>query len=577
MVENVLIGAILTGLVVLLIGSRLNTALLFVGAVSICLFAGLVSSEELLRCYSNETVITLLLLLQVSSVVERTVFVPQLSKQIFSGKNHRFTFFKLSTFSLLLSSHLNNTAVVASLMGVVRNNKLHPPSKLLIPLSYASIMGGVLTLIGTSTNLIINSFVIDKELPGLQFYDFFYVGAPLAIVGLIYLIWILPGILPDHGIKQTNKNSDYFVEAEVATDSKLVGKTVEQNGLRNMEHLFLAEIVRKEGLISPVTPYERIRSGDSLVFTGDIHQIHELRKFEGLKILDKFDDILKSNLQEVVIRHNAPIIGQRVKDSQFRTKFDAVIVAIRRGTERLSGKIGAMTLYPGDNLVLAVGTEFEKHRNLRRNFIFVSPVEANAAYTQQESNIILGSFLLAIVLAAMGWMSLFKVMVGLLFLYLGLGYLKLKNLRNNLNLDILLMIGSSLGLSAAMSNYGVDKDIGGFILGVLGTDTPMAALAGIYITTVIVTELVTNNAAAALMFPIAWSTAQQLGVDPMPFIMAIAYAASASFLTPIGYQTNTMVFSVGNYAFTDYFKGGIFLSILYGIVVILLTPYFFPF
>lgn len=572
-----IISVVLVMLVVLLISTRINAALLFVGAVCICLFAGLIESKELLECYANETLITLLILLQISSVVERTVFVPLLSKQIFSSKNPRLTLLKLSSFSLLLSSHLNNTAVVASLMGVVRNNQVLAPSKLLIPLSYASIMGGILTLIGTSTNLIINSFVIDRDLPSLQFYDFFFVGAPLAVLGLIYLVWILPRLLPDHGVKQTNQNGEYFVEAKVSARSKLIGKTVEENGLRNMDHLFLAEVVRKEGLISPVTPDEQIREGDSLVFTGDINEIQDLRKFEGLTIQDKFDDILKSNLQEVVIRHNAPIIGQRVKDSQFRTKFDAVIVAIRRGTERLSGKIGAMTLLPGDNLVLAVGTEFEKHRNLRRNFIFVSPVEANAAYKHSESNIIGGSFLGAILLVALGWVSLFKVMLGLMLVYLALGYLKVKNLKNNLNLSLLLMIGSSLGLSAVMRNHGVAEDVGQFMLQVFGMETPITALIGVYVATVIITELITNNAAAALMFPIAWSTAEQLGADPMPFIMAIAYAASASFLTPIGYQTNTMVFSVGNYAFTDYFKGGIVLSVVYGIIVVSLVPYFFPF
>jgi di/tricarboxylate transporter len=575
--EIYLIFAVLLLLIVLLMQNRMPTALPFVGAVGVFLFLDMIEPQALLACYANETLITLLLLLQVSGVVEKTSFIPQLTRQLFEGGSMRKALLKLSLFSLAFSSHLNNTAVVAALMGTVKTNRYFAPSKLLMPLSYAAIMGGVLTLIGTSTNLIVNSFVVKAGLPAIKFYDFIYLGAPLALLGIAYLIFVMPRLLPNHGLEQDNGNGDYFLEATVGHDSKLVGRTVHTNGLRSMEYLFLAEIIRQDHLISPVTPEEYIQPGDTLVFTGDIQQIQELRKFDGLELHDHSGELLKSNLQEVVIKHNAPVIGRRIKDAQFRTKFDAAVVAVRRGEERLSGKIGQMVLNPGDSLVLATGKEFKKHENLRRNFIPISPIEAHGMLSPGESWVAVSLFVGGIGVAALGILSLFKVMVALMFIFLALGYLPLKHLKTNLDLSLLLMIGSSLGLSQVLSHYGVADLLAQGIIGMFGQGAPWGALLGIYLATVIITELVTNNAAAALIFPIALSSAQQLGVDPMPFIMAIAYGASASFLTPIGYQTNTMVYSLGKYRFSDYLRGGLGLSLLYGAVVVGLTPWVFPF
>jgi di/tricarboxylate transporter len=576
--DTYIIGSVFVLLIILLVSGKLGPAMLFVGAACFFMFMGYIEPDELLASYTNETLIALILLLQVSSVVERTAFIPLLSQNIFVPKRRGLSLVRLSLLSMVLSSHLNNTAVVASLMGVVRNNKHFPASKLLIPLSYAAIMGGVLTLIGTSTNLIVNSFVVDAGLPAIGFYDFIYVGGPLVLIGGVYLTWILPRMLPGNKNEITEEPKDYFLEVKVSENSRLIGKSIKENGLRNMDNLFLAEVIRNEVMLSPVMPTEILQAGDRLFFTGDITQIQELRKFDGLVIVgQKMDSILEANLQEVVIRHNAPVIGRKIKDASFRTKFDAVVVGVNRTGEALSGKLGLIELKPGDNLVLAVGKEFSKHQNLYKNFIFISPVEADSAFTYRESYLAVGLFLLGILLAALNLLTLFQSMVLLIFAFLALKFLKVKDMQNNMNISLLLMIGSSLGLSQVLSSQGLAEQMGSGLMQVFGHDSPVAALIGIYIATVVITELVTNNAAAALMFPIALSTAEQLGVSPMPFIMALAYAASASFLTPIGYQTNTMVMNVGKYKFLDYVKGGWPLTLLYGVIVVWLVPYFFPF
>ncbi len=560
-----------------LISNKIRPELVFVGAVTICMAAGWIAPKNLLLHYSNETLVGLILLMQVSSVLEKTHILPWLSKKMIRAGSLHASLSRLSVVSILLSAVLNNTAVVASFMGMIRQNSHFAPSRLLIPLSYAAIMGGMITLIGTSTNLIVNSFVIEAGLPSLGFFDVAYVGLPLAVVGTLYLVLVSPKLLPAHVEKVQTQQRDFFLEADVVAGSKLVGKSVAENGFRKMDSLFLAEIVRNDRLISPVTPEELIEAGDSLVFTGDVAQIHELVKYDGLELHSGTAGILRSNLQEVVIKHNAPIIGSQVKEAQFRTKFDAVIVAVRRGEKRLLGKIGDMVLQPGDSLVLAVGTEFEKHENLRRNFIFLSEVELDDTLAVTKGWQAVGLFVGAIACAALGWCSLFQAMLAVLLLFMALGFLKIKHLKNNLNLGLLLMIGSSLGLAAVMSTYGVDTLLSEGILSITGMESPFWALVGIYLSTVIVTELVTNNAAAALMFPIAYATSQSLEVSYMPFVLAIAFGASASFLTPIGYQTNLMVFSVGKYRFTDFFKIGLGLSLLYGVVVLWLLPYFFPF
>lgn len=572
---------LILGLIVILFGvlvtNTLKPAVAFVLAATVCLFAGWIEAPELLSNYANETLLGLILLLLVSSVIERTHLLPYLSKKMFHESSIRISLFKISSVTMILSAFLNNTAVVASFMSIILQNKKFQASRLLIPLSFAAIMGGVLTLIGTSTNLIINSFVIDAGLPSLKFFDFIYIGFPLAIVGLIYLVFITPSLLPKIDDENSHEEKKFSVEAYVQPGSALANRTVRMNGLRQMDHLFLTEINRNGQTIFPVTPEQSIKEKDSLLFVGNIEEIEELKQYDGLELHSGLKGVLRSNLQEVVIKHNAPIIGVKVKDAQFRTKFDAVIVGVRRGEATLHGKIGDMILKPGDNLVLAVGSEFDKHQNLNRNFIFTSEVELKNLLTPTQGIIAIGLFVLAIIGVAVGMISLFKSMLATLIIFIGAGFVQVKHLKNSLDLGLLLMIGSSLGLASVMVNYGVSDLVSNSVLALTGTSTPYLALLGIYIGTVLITEMVTNNAAAALMFPVAMATASTLGLSYLPFVMAIAYGASASFLTPIGYQTNTMVFSAGKYKFSDYMKTGLGLTILYGILVVTLLPKFFPF
>lgn len=571
----VLISIIL--LFLLLIKIKIHPSVPFATVLFFFFILGLISTEKMLINFVNPSLMTLAILLIISRVIEKSIFKNILSSMVFDKNSLRKSLFKLHFISGGLSAFLNNTAVVASFLGPVKTNPRFNPSKLLIPLSYCAILGGTVTLIGTSTNLIINSFVVKEGLAPLRIFQFSYVGIPLFLIGSIYIIFFLPYLLPEIKIKKP-KPSLFFLEAQVLEDSSHVGKTVEENSFRNLESLFLAEIIREGKLISPVSPEEIIEAGDILVFVGEVSKVIDIERFDRIKVFEEKDwNILKKNLVEVVLSHNSSLIGKSIKQVNFRARFDAVAVAVKRGEEKLSGKIGSIRLQPGDSLVLAVGRDFGQKENLENNFYFINRLDTTANLDSKKSWLALGLFLSAIVLSALEIVPLFKALLAVLFIYYTAGFLSLKEIKENLRFDLIVLIGSALGITEVMIQTGAADLISQQILSIFKGTGVYGNMVGVYILTLLMTILITNNAVAAFAFPIAYTTALSLGVNPLPFIMAVAFGSSASFLTPYSYQTNLMIYRPGNYRFSDYIKAGLPLSILYSIVVCMLVPVFFKF
>jgi len=566
----------LAGLIVLLIRGVGRPAVLFTGLLSLYYFAGLIETKAMLHNFVNPSLMALVLLVIVSNVIERTAVVEWMTKFIFS-KNRTASMLRFTGMTALFSAFLNNTAVVASMLGMAKHNKHFLPSKVLIPLSYAAIFGGTMTLIGTSTNLIVNGFVIEAGLPPLGMFTFLYVGLPVVVIGTLFLSLVGPKLLPAYDVIQEKEDTKYFLEAKVQPDSPLIGKSIHDNGLRNMEQLFLAELLRGKELITPVTPREVLQAGDVLIFTGNMRDVHELNRFKGLVIFGDHSCTLQTNLTEVVVSHESNLLDKTIKEAEFRTKFDAAVVAVSRGSEKLSGKLGNVRLQAGDTLLLVVGEDFAKRDNLKKNFYFVSDWYTNKKFDMKTSMGIIALFFGMILLSALNIILFLKGLLFLLGLFLLLKYLDIVEIKRIFPFDLVLIIGAALGIAQVLMNSGVAAALGTFItqitegVGVYGT------FIAIYLLTFLLTEIITNNAAAALAFPIAYATAVSLGVNPMPFIMAVAYGASASFLTPYGYQTNLMVYGAGGYTFGDYIKIGLPVSLLYAAIVLTLVPYFFPF
>ena len=572
--EPTLIALILATLIVMLIFSRLSPALLFTAAMAACVLVGTIDMQTVMSKATNEGLVTLLLLLMVSIGLERLPWLLALSNRAVKGSLPR-TLLSLSGMTMLFSAFVNNTAVVATLAGTLRKNPYHAASQILLPISYAAILGGTLTLIGTSTNLIVSSFLEDVTGEGIAFFAFLPVALPAAIAGLLAML-LMYKVLPRSDQDGLPFN-EFLIEMVVGDDSRLIGKSVAENGLRDLGELFLVELVREGRLLTPVSPGELLEAGDRLIFSGDVSKVGILERFHGLRSFAIDQGLLGTNLTEVVLLPGAAVIGQTIKESEFRSRFDAAVVGVHRDGERLSGQLGNITLRAGDSLMLAVGPDFQKRSNLSRNFLVVDSSVASHSLSSGKSFAVAAGMFMAVGCSVLGWVPLATGLMFLLLLMLALKLFSTAELRRRFPFEMWLIVSSALAISQAVMDSGLMGSAMSFLSPLLGSVPPLVMLVMIYVLTLAMTELITNNAAAALMFPLGYSLAVATGLDPMAFVMAVALGGSASFLTPYGYTTNLMVQNLGGYTRADYLRFGWLVSLTYSAVVLTLLPRVFPF
>lgn len=558
----------------LLIWGKIQAFKLFMAWLLLYYLFGFISLEGLLANFVNTGLITLVFLLLASSVLEKTRLFESLSNWLLA-RSQRQTLLRMSGVVGIGSAFLNNTAMVATFMSLLGRSKTIAPSKLLMPLSYLAILGGTLTLVGTSTHLIVNSFVVQAGLPELQLFDFLAVGVFLLLFGALTIVALGGKLLPNIVVEKP-QTDDYMIEAKLESSSELIGLSVEQAGLRHLHDLYLVQVISVDTVMTPVAPSYVLQSGDRLLFAGDIKAAPKLLLFDGLTFSG--GAISQGNqFVEVVLSHQSTMIGQTLKSVQFRHKFDAAVVAIRRGSAQLNGRLAEIILQPGDVLVLLTGADFVKRDNLDKNFYFYTALESQHPLNALQSVLAVTGFMGVILLSALEMVPLIRGLMVLLLIYLLLGLTSMPELRRKMPFELVMIVGSALGIAQVMTQYGVAGLVAENVMQTMSYWGVYGSFIGIYLLTVLITETVTNNAAAAIAFPIALVTAQALGVSPWPFIMAVAYGASASFLTPYGYQTNLMVYSPGGYQFTDYLKMGLPVSLVYGITATTLIPVFFPF
>ncbi|ASI89741.1 SLC13 family permease [Vibrio mediterranei] len=572
--EQGVVLALLMSIIACLIATQIKPSLIFAGAAFIAFISGMLELNAIATNFTNSSLLTLVLLILSSAALEKTRLISWVSRSIATGRLGSVVA-KLGVSTALLSSFTNNTAVVVSLIGAIKRNQRHAPSKLLIPLSYAAILGGTLTLIGTSTNLIINSFVEDVGLPSLDFFAPTWIGLSVLVGGVLVLI-PLSYLLPNYD----DANQDdlpYFLEARVEPGSPLVGRSIAENNLRALRKLFLAEVVRDGETLASVDPNFVLLAKDRLLFCGDVESVATLQEIQGLTFFGQHH-LNGQNLLEVVVSSSATFCNNTLKSSHFRDRFDAVVVAIRRGHERLEGGLGNIILQAGDTLVLAPGKGFEQaRRQHRKEFVLVNDLDSSAKLDFAKSSYVLLGFVAVIALALTHILPIIKGLALYLIAVLAFGIVNIGELRRRFPVDIVVIVGSALSIAQLMISTGLSERMGAMFIELFNGWGVFGALVATYLVTLILTELVTNNAAAALAFPIGYSMAVGYGVDPMPFIMAVLFGASASFISPYGYQTNLLVYSVGNYQLKDYMRIGIPISIVYSVLVLALIPYFFPF
>jgi di/tricarboxylate transporter len=452
----------------------------------------------------------------------------------------------------------------------------------MIPLSYAAILGGTCTLIGTSTNLTVKGLLYDINQHSLGMFDITWVGVPAAIVGGIYTVFAARYLLPDRNaaVSAASDPREYTVEMMVGSGSPLVGKTIEAAGLRHLPGLFLAEIHRGEVSMPAVSPQEVLNAGDRLLFAGVVESVVELQKIHGL--VPATDDVFKLQaprpqrcLIEAVVSNTCPFVGMSIRDARFRNHYNAVVVAVARNGERLRQKIGDIILRAGDTLLVEAHPSFADQQRNSQDFYLVSKIE-DSAPPRHELAVLAVGLVAALVIATTLGMNV--LLAGLIVsgIMLATRCISIEVARKSVNWETILTIAASFSLGAALDKTGAAALIANSATHLAGGDRYIS-LAVIYFVTLIATELISNNTAAALMLPLALSTASQLGVSYMPFVIAVMMAASAGFATPFGYQTNLMVYGPGGYKFMDYVKVGLPLDFLIGAVTIALAPLAFPF
>ncbi|MBN1550780.1 SLC13 family permease, partial [bacterium] len=488
-----------------------------------------------------------------------------------------------------VSAFFNNTPIVAMLIPVIRHwAKKHnvSVSKFLIPLSYATILGGTCTLIGTSTNLVVHGLMLQNGLPGFSFFEISKVGISITIFGLAALALLGHRLLPERKepiIEMGEQTREFVVTLKVEPNYQYVEKSVEQAGLRHLKGLFLFQIERNGQLINPVSPDQEIKAHDRLFFTGLPETIVDLQKTPGLSLLkDTFFDIKNLDSDtvttfEVVISSNSPLIGKNVRESNFRSRYNAVIMAIHRSGERIKQKIGDIVLHAGDTLLILAKHDFMKQWYHTSDFYLVSRSVDVTSKPRWYSFFSMGVLTAMIVLMAT---NILPVVVAVCLAALILVFsrcITATEARNSIDWKVLLIIASAFGIAKGLDNSGVAHYLANLIILSLGNFGILGLLTAIYVMTNLYTEIITNNAAAAIVVPIALAVAKQtpLIINERALLITVAVAASASFATPIGYQTNLMVYGPGGYKFRDFIKIGIPMNIFIGMVAITAIWFFY--
>ncbi|MGE0030081.1 MAG: SLC13 family permease [Steroidobacteraceae bacterium] len=580
--------AIVVTVLVMLATTPAPTEVVLLGAMIILSIVGVISPGEALSGFSSPGVMTVAALYVVVAGLRETGMIAWFSQLVFGRpKSLLSAQVKLLGASGLLSTVINNTPVVAMFIPIAQEWSARfglSISRLLLPMNNVVILAGMCTLIGTSTNLAVYGLLIQtKPDVDLGLFDLAAVGVPLTIAGFIYALAFSRSLLPDRKgpMEQLENAREYAFEVRIHSGGPMAGKTIAEVGLRNLKSAYVLEIERESRLITSVGPDEVLRAGDRLTCVGVVDAIKDLRRMPGLTIAEDQGYTLdlkhtQRQLVEIVLSPTSPLINRTVRESGFRDLYGAAIISISRDGSRIPGKVGDIVFRPGDTLLVEAGATFADKHKYSRDFLLVSALQDSAPPDFRRAPLALGILILMITVATLEWVPLFEASFIAAGLMVATGCLTMQTATRSIEYHIVAGIAASFALGVALTQSGAASLIGGGLVSI-AADNPWLVLAALYFVTVIVTELITNNAAGVLMFPIAIAVADASGVNFMPFVIAVMIAASCGFITPIGYQTNLMVYGPGGYRFMDFVRFGLPLNILCGIITLIIVPRVWPF
>lgn len=543
---------------------------------------GYISPDEIMNTISNEGVLTLALLFIVTSVIEKTNITEKiLFLMLKKSKSEKGVLLRLAPPLLGLSAFFNNTPLVVMMTTSMQNwckeRNLHA-SKFLLPISYLTIFGGMFTIIGTSTNLIVHGWLLGKGFEGFSFFELTPYIILGVILGVIYLTLFSSKILPETDTAINERYDDgrsFLYEAVVEAKCKLIGKTVTSNEFSQLKNLYLLKIIREDNIISPIRLDDMIQEGDILIFSGALDSFEALEKFDHLLIRTD-EEVSMNSLQsddakliEAVISHNSSITHHKIKHSNFRGLYDASIVSVHRRNENIDKNIGDIRLKPGDVLLLLAGKDFELNAYNNDDFYALTEIHSDKVLNKKQSILSITTFIAMILSVAFGFLSMFTAVLFCIGLFMVFDLFDSAQIKKSIPFPVLLLIVSSLGIGKVIETSGVADIIAKTMIGLIAENFGVIGLlAGIYIITNILTEVITNTAAAVIVLPISLEVATFLDISPVSVAIVVAVAASSSFSTPIGYQTNLIVYGPGGYKFSDYLKLGLPLNLIFMATVI---------
>ncbi|MGI9246551.1 MAG: SLC13 family permease, partial [Steroidobacteraceae bacterium] len=558
------------------------------GAMVLLTLLGILDPETALQGFASSGVMTIAALFIVVAGLRETGAMAWISRWVLGRpKSLAIAQSKLMLVTGLLSSVVNNTPVVALFMPVAQEWSSrfgYSISKLLLPMNHLVILAGMCTLIGTSTNLVVYS-LLQKADPGasIGLFELAAIGVPLTAIGFVYILVASRFLLPDRQgpVEQLENAREYAVEARVLPGGPLVGRSIAEVGLRSMKYAFVLDISRGERLLPAVGPGEVLEANDRITFVGVVDAVNELRRMPGISVAE--DQTYQLDLQhskrwlvEIVLAPAAPVVGHTVRESNFRSLYGAAIISISREGARLTGKVGDVRLEAGDVLLVEAGQGFVHRHRYNRDFLLVSRLQDSTRPNFARAPLAFAILLAMLAVSATETLPLFQASFLAAGLMIATGCLNLGIARRSIEYPVLAGIAASFALGFALEQSGAAALLAGWI-GDLARGDPFWALVVLYVATVVLTELITNNAAGVLMFPIAMAVAKAGEVSYLPYVIAVMVGASAGFITPIGYQTNLMVYGPGGYRWSDYIRFGVPLSIVVGIATVLIVPRVWPF
>ncbi|HXV75290.1 MAG TPA: SLC13 family permease [Candidatus Polarisedimenticolaceae bacterium] len=542
---------------------------------------------ELVAGFGNEGLVTIAVLFVVASGLSRTGAMDMLTRPLL-GRPRSVPRAQLRVMAPVaaLSAFINNTPIVAVFTPVIadwcRATRLQP-GKLFIPLSYAAVLGGTCSLIGTSTNVYVYGW-LDAELKQrVGMFTIGCVGLPAAVIGIAYVLLVSRRLLPSGTTldRQIGDVREYTVEMLVEPNSAIDGKTIEQAGLRHLPGVYLIEIERGDEMLAAVGPRQTLFGGDRLIFVGVVESVRDLQRIRGL--VPATDQVFKLTgahgnrvLVEAVVGSQFPALGRTVREGEFRTRYDAAIIAVHRGGERIRKKIGEIVLRPGDTLLLETHPEFVKRYRDSNHFHLTSTLPDSTPRRHDRAWVavgILAAMILAVTIGVLGLLNAALIATGLMVVT---RCTTPAEALEQVNWRVLLAMGAAIGVGVSLESTGAASSIARLAIeGTRGLH-PTTLLAAIYLLTLLFNVLVGHAAAAALAFPVAQAAAVSTGVDFLPFVIVVMMAASADFANPVSYPTHLMVYGAGGYRFGDFVRIGLPLNVLVMIVTVGLAPWIWP-